>query len=280
MLYPRKRFGQNFLHDPGTIARILAAIGPKPRDRLVEIGPGRGAITHGLLAAAGRLDVVELDRDLIPLLAKRFPPETGLTIHNADALAFDLCALLSAGNSPERPAAERLRLVGNLPYNISTPLLFRFLGQTDCIQDMHLMLQKEVVERIAADPGGHDYGRLSVGIQAYCQVSALFTIGPGAFTPAPKVESAFLRLTPYRPPPHPVADRATLTRLVAQAFSQRRKTLRNTLKGTLPPGLLEAQGIDPGQRAEEIPVEAYIRLANAAWNLATLPRDWPPNVGS
>lgn len=265
MHHPRKRFGQNFLHDPGTIARIVSAIAPRSGDLLVEIGPGRGAITSGLLAGAGRLDVVELDRDLIPLLAERFPPGTGLTIHNADALSFDLCALC--------PPGERLRLVGNLPYNISTPLLFRFLEQVDCIQDMHLMLQKEVVERIAADPGGRDYGRLSVGIQAYCQVDALFTIGPGSFTPAPKVDSAFLRLTPYRPLPYPVADRAKLTRLVAQAFSQRRKTLRNTLKGALPPGLLESQGIDPGQRAEEIPVEAYIRLANAAWNSEALPRD-------
>jgi 16S rRNA (adenine1518-N6/adenine1519-N6)-dimethyltransferase len=265
MPHPRKRFGQNFLHDPGTIARILAAIAPAPGQRLVEIGPGRGAITAGLLAAAGGLDVVEIDRDLIPLLSERFPPATGLSIHNADALAFDLHALC--------PPGERLRLVGNLPYNISTPLLFRFLEQTDCVQDMHLMLQKEVVERMAADPGGREYGRLTVGIQAYCRVDPLFTIGPGAFTPAPKVDSAFLRLTPHRPLPHPVADRATLTRLVAQAFSQRRKTLRNTLKGALPPGLLEAQGIDPGQRAEEIPVDAYIRLANAAWNLSTLPRD-------
>ena len=197
MPHPRKRFGQNFLHDPGTIARILAAIAPKPGDPLVEIGPGRGAITQGLLTAAGRLDVVEIDRDLIPQLADRFPPQTGLTIHNADALAFDFCVLC--------PPGERLRLVGNLPYNISTPLLFRFLEQTHCIQDMHLMLQKEVVERIAAEPGGRDYGRLTVGIQAYCRVDPLFTIGPGAFTPAPKVDSAFLRLTPLPPPAPPGA---------------------------------------------------------------------------
>lgn len=272
MHHPRKRFGQNFLHDPGTIARILAAIAPKPGDALVEIGPGRGAITQGLLGAAGHLDVVEIDRDLIPQLAERFPPQSGLTIHSADALTFDLCTLC--------PPGARLRLVGNLPYNISTPLLFRFLEQTQCIQDMHLMLQKEVVDRIAAEPGGRDYGRLTVGIQAYCRVAPLFTIGPGAFSPAPKVDSAFLRLTPYRPLPHPVADPGTLTRLVAQAFSQRRKTLRNTLKGAVPSGLLETQGIDPGQRAEEIPVDAYIRLANAAWNLAALPRDCPPSLGS
>jgi 16S rRNA (adenine1518-N6/adenine1519-N6)-dimethyltransferase len=265
MHQPRKRFGQNFLHDPGVIARIIAAIAPQPGERLVEIGPGRGAITAGLLGAAGRLDVVEIDRDLIGPLAERFAAEGGLAIHSADALSFDLCAIAAQG--------PRLRLVGNLPYNISTPLLFRFLEQAECIQDMHLMLQREVVERIAAEPGGKTYGRLSVMIQALCQVRPLFTIGPGAFTPAPKVDSAFLRLHPYRPLPHPIADAGTLSRLVARAFSQRRKTLRNTLKDTLPPGLLESQGIDPGQRAEEIPVEAYIRLANAAWNLAALPRD-------
>jgi 16S rRNA (adenine1518-N6/adenine1519-N6)-dimethyltransferase len=264
-MQPRKRFGQNFLHDPGVIARILAAISPRPDDHLVEIGPGRGAITAGLLAAAGRLDVVEIDRDLVGPLAEQFSGSGALTIHNADALRFDLCGL--------REGEARLRLLGNLPYNISTPLLFRFLDQADCIEDMHFMLQREVVERITAEPCTKAYGRLSVMIQAYCRAISLFGIGPGAFTPAPKVESAFLRLTPYRPLPHPVADAETLSRLVAQAFSQRRKTLRNTLKGFLPPGLLESQGIDPGQRAEEIPVNAYVRLANAAWNSLRLPRD-------
>jgi len=264
-MHPRKRFGQNFLHDPGVVARILAAVAPHPDQHLVEIGPGRGAITAGLLAAAGRLDVVEIDRDLVGPLAERLAGQGDLTVHQADALAFDLCGLCAADG--------RLRLVGNLPYNISTPLLFRFLDQAECIQDMHFMLQREVVERIAAGPGSKVYGRLSVMLQAFCRATALFTIGPGAFTPAPKVDSAFLRLTPYRPLPHPVADAATLSHLVAQAFSQRRKTLRNTLKGALPPGLLEAQGIDPGQRAEQIPVDAYIRLANAAWNSAGLPRD-------
>lgn len=264
-MHPRKRFGQNFLHDPGVIARIHAAIGAKPEDRLVEIGPGRGAITAGLLAAAGHLDVVEIDRDLVGPLAAQFADTGDLRVHNADALRFELCTL--------REGETRLRLVGNLPYNISTPLLFRFLEQADCIADMHLMLQREVVERIAAEPRTKAYGRLSVMLQAFCRTDLLFTIGPGSFTPAPKVESAFLRLTPYRPLPYPVADTATLTRLVAQAFSQRRKTLRNTLKGALPVGLLESQGIDPGQRAEEIPVEGFIRLANAAWNSLPLPRD-------
>ncbi len=264
-MHPRKRFGQNFLHDAGVIARILAAIAPRPEDHLVEIGPGRGAITAGLLAATGHLDVVEIDRDLIRPLAERFAAVGGLTIHNADALNFDLCGLCSANTG--------LRVVGNLPYNVSTPLLFHFLEQAECIRDMHFMLQKEVVERITAEPGCKAYGRLSVMLQTFCRATGLFTIGPGAFTPAPRVESAFLRITPYRPLPHPIADTKTLSRLVGQAFSQRRKTLRNTLKGVLPQGLLEAQGIDPGQRAEEIPVDAYIRLANAAWNTADLPRD-------
>jgi len=268
-MYPRKRFGQNFLHDPAVIARILGAIGPEPGDHLVEIGPGRGAITAGLLAAGARLDLVEIDRDLIAPLERRFGGSEGLSIHRADALSFDLCALAARETGRE----TRLRLVGNLPYNISTPLLFRFLEQAACIQDMHFMLQREVAERIAAAPGGKTYGRLSVMVQAYCRAQALFIIGPGAFTPAPKVESAFLRLTPCRPLPYPVANAGILARLVAQAFSQRRKTLRNTLKGVLAPGLLEAQGIDPGQRAEEIPVEAFIRLANAAWNCAPPPRD-------
>jgi 16S rRNA (adenine1518-N6/adenine1519-N6)-dimethyltransferase len=264
-MQPRKRFGQNFLHDPGTIARIHSAIAPLPGQHLVEIGPGRGAITAGLLTAAGRLHVVEIDRDLVGPLAERFASFGGLTIHNADALTFDLCRL--------REGDARLRVIGNLPYNVSTPLLFRFLEQVECIEDMHFMLQREVVERIAAEPGSKAYGRLSVMLQAQCRATALFTIGPGAFTPAPKVDSAFLRLTPYRPLPHPIADIPALSRLVAQAFSQRRKTLRNTLKGKLPAGLLETQGIDLGKRAEEIPVEAYIRLANAAWNCPALPRD-------
>jgi len=198
---------------------------------------------------------VELDRDLIEPLARKCAPLGTLTVHNADALKLDLCGLSAAG--------ERLRLVGNLPYNISTPLLFRFLDQADCIRDMHLMLQKEVVERITAAPGSKTYGRLSVMVQVYCLATALFTIRPGAFRPPPKVDSAFLRLTPYRPLPNPVEDHGFLSRLVGQAFAQRRKTLRNSLKGLVTAGLLEAHGVDPGKRAEELPVETFVRLANA-----------------
>jgi len=252
---PRKRFGQNFLHDPSIIRRILSVVDPRPGERLVEIGPGHGAITTGLLQAAGRLDVVELDRDLIEPLARRCADLGALTIHNADALAFELCALDPHG---------RLRLVSNLPYNRSTPLLFRFLNQADCIRDMHFMLQREVVERIAAEPGSKVHGRLSVMIQIYCRVEPLFRVGPGAFTPVPKVDSACVRLIPHRPLPYPVQDPAYLSHLVAQAFGQRRKTLRNSLKGLVDTRLLEAQGLDPRQRAEDLSVGTFVRLANAA----------------
>lgn len=260
--HPRKRFGQHFLHDPGIIRRILAAVDPRPGQRLVEIGPGRGAITVGLLAAAARLDVVELDRDLIEPLSRLCADSGELLIHNADALRFDLCGLYPG---------ERLRLVGNLPYNISTPLLFRFLAQADCLQDMHLMLQREVGERICALPGSRIYGRLSVMVQVYCRTEALFRIGPGAFVPAPKVDSVLLRLTPLRPLPVPVQDPVFLAQLVARAFSQRRKTLRNSLKGVVDAELLEAQGLDPGQRAEEVPVAGFVGLANAACKIPAAP---------
>jgi 16S rRNA (adenine1518-N6/adenine1519-N6)-dimethyltransferase len=257
---PRKRFGQSFLHDPGTIRRIVSILDPKPGEHLVEIGPGRGAITRGLLQATGRLDAVELDRDLIEPLARLCAGLGELIVHNADALDFDFCGLYPN---------DRLRLVGNLPYNVSTPLLFRILDQADCIADMHFMLQREVVERIAAKPGSKAFSRLSVMTQVHCRAEPLFRIGPGAFIPAPRVDSAFLRLVPRRPLPVPVLDPAFLSRLVAQAFAQRRKTLRNSLKGLIGEELLRAQGVDWEQRAEELSVEAYIRLANAAVNRST-----------
>ena len=258
MHQPRKRFGQNFLHDPGTIRRILDAIRPRPGESLVEIGPGLGSITRGLLEAAGSLDAIELDRDLIEPLRERLAGVGDLRLHNADALRFDLCALAP------RPAS--LRLVGNLPYNISTPLLFRFLEQAPCLLDLHLMLQREVVERIAADPGNKVYGRLSVMVQTWCEAESLFRIGPGAFTPAPKVESALLRLRPLRPLPHPLTDAALHARLVAAAFSQRRKTLRNSLQGLVDQTVFAAAEIDPGLRAEAVDVAGFIRLANAVCN--------------
>ncbi|NCC29988.1 MAG: 16S rRNA (adenine(1518)-N(6)/adenine(1519)-N(6))-dimethyltransferase RsmA [Gammaproteobacteria bacterium] len=259
----RKRFGQNFLHDRQVIDRIHGAIAATPGERVVEIGPGQGAITQGLLTAVGSLDVVELDRDLVGPLRDRIGPLGDLRIHQADALNFDLCSLVHAG--------ERLRLVGNLPYNISTPLLFRFLEQAECIEDMHLMLQKEVVERIVADPGDKTYGRLSVMVQTLCSADCLFRIGAGAFTPAPKVESAFLRLRPHRPLPYPVDAPSLHARIVAAAFGQRRKTLRNSLSTLVDAQLLIATGIDPTLRAENLDVASYARLANAACKSPLVP---------
>jgi 16S rRNA (adenine1518-N6/adenine1519-N6)-dimethyltransferase len=254
----RKRFGKNFLHDPGVIQRILDAVSARPGEHLVEIGPGQGAITAGLLEMAGELDVIEIDRDLIGPLAERFD-DRALRLHNADALDFDLCALLdSAADS------DRLRVVGNLPYNISTPLLFRFLAQADCIADMHLMLQKEVVDRLAAEPGTKVFGRLSVMVQSYCAVRRLFVVSAGAFRPAPKVSSAVVRLVPHRPLSHPIADPAWHARIVAAAFAQRRKTLRNSLAGLISPAQMGALGIDPVARAETLSIADFAALANSS----------------
>ena len=250
---PRKRFGQNFLHDPVVIGRIVTAIHPASGEHLVEIGPGQGAITLPLLEAAGSLTVIELDRDLIGPLQARCAAAGELTIHNADALRFDFCAL--AGG-------ERLRVIGNLPYNISTPLLFHLLEQQRCIRDMHFMLQKEVVDRMAASPGSGQYGRLSVMLQYRCRVTPLFTIGPGAFNPPPRVESAFVRLEPCAQPPVEVHDETVFSRLVNRAFSQRRKTLRNALRELLDVTDIEATGIDPVARAETLGVEDFAALAN------------------
>ncbi len=250
---PRKRFGQNFLHDPGIIRRIVAAIDPQPGDHIAEIGPGQGAITQHLVDMCGAMDVIELDRDLVPLLEKQFAG-TKLRIHNADALKFDFCSLVSG--------EDKLRLVGNLPYNISTPLLFHLLEQAHCIRDLHVMLQKEVVDRIVAAPGSKTYGRLSVAVQARCQAQSLFTIGPGAFNPPPKVDSAILRMTPDMEAISRIDDPSMLDRILAQAFSQRRKTLRNALKGLADAPILESLGIDASARAETVTVEAYVMLAN------------------
>lgn len=265
MPHPRKRFGQNFLQDQSVIDRIIAAISPSPGESLVEIGPGRGAITRALLRAVGQLDAVELDRDLIEPLARTCAPLGQLTIHKADALTFDLCQLVVSG--------EKLRLTGNLPYNISTPLLFRFLEQKFCILDMHVMLQKEVVDRIVAPPGSRTYGRLSVMIQTWCRAEALFEIPPQAFFPEPKVDSAFLRLTPLDPPPFPLQDPGHHQRLVTQAFAQRRKTLRNTLKGMATAEDFAALEIDPGQRAEELSVPTFAGLANLTCKASPSPEN-------
>ncbi|MFU8838038.1 MAG: 16S rRNA (adenine(1518)-N(6)/adenine(1519)-N(6))-dimethyltransferase RsmA [Thiohalomonadaceae bacterium] len=250
----RKRFGQNFLHDPRIIQGIVSAIHPKPEDHLVEIGPGMGALTGPLLDSGARLDVVELDRDLIPILHKTLGSPANLQIHQHDALKFDFCQLAEPGQS--------LRVIGNLPYNISTPLIFHLLDQAHCIRDMHFMLQKEVVDRLAAGPGCGDYGRLGIMVQTRCEVEQLFTVPPGSFHPAPKVDSAIVRLTPWQTPPHAIQDPALFAKLVSQAFMQRRKTLRNNLKGLIDAAALETLGIDPGRRPETLSIEEFARIAN------------------
>jgi len=253
---PRKRFGQHFLHDPAVIARIVAAIRPRDSETLVEIGPGQGAITLPLLQACGRLQVIELDRNLIEPLHRHCVDAGELILHNTDALRVDFCALTDE--------AIPLRVVGNLPYNISTPLLFHLLAQAYCISDMHFMLQKEVVDRLAAAPGSRQYGRLSVMIQYRCRVTPLFVIGPGAFRPPPRVESAFVRLEPYREPPVAVRDEAILEKLVRQSFAQRRKTLKNVLRGMLGEDDIRKAGIDPSTRAEMLGLGEFAALADRA----------------
>ncbi len=250
----RKRFGQNFLHDAGVVQRIVSAIDPRPGQRLVEIGPGPGALTRRILPLAGELTVVELDRDLIPLLERECAGLGELHIHCADALLFDFCAL--------RRPPEQIRLFGNLPYNISTPLLFHLFHQTACIQEMHFMLQRDLVERMTAPPGSRTYGRLSVLVQFHCRAEMLFCVRPGAFTPAPRVESAVIRLTPHRRPPVEMKHPELLARLVSEAFAQRRKTLRNTLRRMLDAEQIRAAGVDPGARAEQLSLEEFARLAD------------------
>lgn len=247
---PRKRFGQNFLEDADVVERIVAAIRPRAGQRLVEIGPGLGALTAPLLREAARLEVVEIDRDIVRMLRARFPEEA-LAIHEGDALKVDFCAL-----------GEGLRIAGNLPYNISTPLLFRLDGFAACIADCHFMLQREVVDRMAAAPSTPAYGRLSVMLQYRWQVEPLFDVPPEAFRPQPKVWSSVVRLQPHPLPPHPVHDEAVLARVVAAAFGQRRKTLRNALATLVSEAELSALGIDPGARGETLAVAAFADIAN------------------
>ncbi len=255
----RKRFGQHFLHDPNVIQRIVAAIGPAPDDPMVEIGPGLGAITAPLLARLNALDAVEIDRDAIAHLKATLgtvqPGRGELRLHEADVLEFDFRQLRGE---------HRLRLVGNLPYNISTPLLFRLIEQRDCIQDMHFMLQKEVVDRMAATEGEDAYGRLSVMLAPWLKVEPLFDIGPGAFRPPPKVVSTVVRLRPYESPPFDVSEPKRFAAVVAAAFSQRRKTLRNALRSLLSAEQILAAGIDPGARAEVISPAQFADLARIA----------------
>ena len=251
----RKRFGQNFLHDPNVIRNIVKSIRPKPGQNIVEIGPGLGAITEELLDGTdGYLNVVELDRDLIPGLNIKFFNMPGFTIHEADALKFDFASL--------KDDERQLRIVGNLPYNISTPLIFHLLSYSGLVKDMHFMLQKEVVQRLAAGPGHKNYGRLSIMAQYFCQIQHMFDVGPGAFKPAPKVDSAIVRLVPYDELPFPVKDHRTLENVVRESFSMRRKTLRNNLKRTITSEQLESLGIDAGLRPERLSLEEYTKIAD------------------
>lgn len=250
----RKRFGQNFLHDHGIIQRISHSINPRPGDRIVEIGPGQGALTEYMLEGAGALDVIELDRDLIPTLKLRFGLNKDFHIHEGDALKFDFTAL--------KTDDRLLRIVGNLPYNISTPLIFHLLAHQNIIRDMYFMLQKEVVMRLAAQAGDKHYGRLGIMTQYYCSVDYLFTVGPGAFNPPPKVDSAIVRLTPHKILPHPCKDIKKLEEVVRDAFGQRRKTIRNTLKKHLTVEELESLNIDSGARPEVLMVADYVRIAD------------------
>lgn len=259
----KKQLGQHFLHDAGVVDKIVRAIDPKPGERLVEIGPGQGALTvpllRRILAAAGdappspALTVIEFDRDLIAGLERINTEVAPLRIVHADVLTVDLSEL--AGGVP-------VRLVGNLPYNISSPILFHALEHATAITDMHFMLQKEVVDRMAAEPGSKVYGRLSVMLQAYARVQSLFRVPPGAFRPPPKVDSAIVRMVPRPAEQVGIADHAAFSRIVKAAFGQRRKTLRNALGDTCTPEQIEAAGIDPCDRAERIDVAHFIALAN------------------
>ncbi|MFV8819704.1 16S rRNA (adenine(1518)-N(6)/adenine(1519)-N(6))-dimethyltransferase RsmA [Haliea sp. E17] len=252
---PRKRFGQNFLTDHGVIDAIAGAIHPQPDEHLVEIGPGRGALTEALAPSGCRLDVIELDRDLHAGLLAAFSIYPGFKLHSADALDVDYAALATGG--------EQLRVVGNLPYNISTPLIFRLLEFAPAIRDMHFMLQLEVVERLAATPGSKHWGRLGIMAQYYCRVEHLLDVPPEAFFPPPKVQSAVVRLTPWQESPWPPCDPARLRKVVQSAFAQRRKTLRNNLKGLIDMATLEAMGIDPAARAETLELPQFIDITKA-----------------
>ncbi len=247
----RKRFGQHFLRDPGIIDDIVSAIGATAGETLVEIGPGQGAITAPLLKSGARLHAVELDRDLAAALVHRYSDEAKFVLHEADALKFDYATL-----------GSDLRLIGNLPYNISTPLLFHLLDSLPSIRDMHFMLQKEVVDRMAAKPGSKRYGRLTIMLGCYCTVEPLFDVPPEAFMPPPKVWSSVVRIEPRHPAPFDIKDPGTLSRLVTQGFSQRRKTLRNALRDLASQTDLEAVGIDPGARAESVSIADWVELAN------------------
>jgi len=247
----RKRFGQHFLHDPDVVRRIVSAVAPRTGDNMVEIGPGTGVLTRELLGTLDALQAVEIDRDLAAALRQELA-DHGLDLHLCDALAFDFASL---AHGP-----RELRVVGNLPYNISTPLLFHLFESRESILDMHFMLQREVVTRLAAPPGSKDYGRLSVMAQLHCHVESLFRVGPGAFTPPPRVDSAVVRLLPRDRLVIAPGQLAAFQQVVARAFGQRRKTLRNSLSGLLDRAQMERAGVDPSSRPETLSVDAFAAL--------------------
>jgi len=285
----KKRFGQNFLTDQAVIDSLVTAISPKEDDLMVEIGPGLGALTKPLLQKLNTLHVVEVDRDIISWMQKEYA-KNSIAIHNSDALKFDFSSLISStidsglsarrqgtddeishqvqreasdnANNASNQNMKRIRVVGNLPYNISTPILFHLLDNVNHIIDMHFMLQKEVVERMVAEPSTAAYGRLSVMLQYQLQMEYLFTVPPEAFDPAPKVESAFVRCVPHATLPYVAKEEALLAKVVTAAFGQRRKTLRNTLKGLLDDNGFNALGLDSQLRAENLHVAEFVAIAN------------------
>jgi 16S rRNA (adenine1518-N6/adenine1519-N6)-dimethyltransferase len=249
---PRKRFGQHFLHDQGILRRIVETISPQPGEHIIEIGPGEGALTLPLLRAAGRMTAIELDRDLIEPLREKARGVGELDIISADVLTVDFTALAKG---------SKLRIVGNLPYNISTPILFHCLDYAAVIHDMHFMLQKEVVDRMAAPPGSKTYGRLSVMLQLRCHVEPLLHVPPGAFRPPPKVDSAVVRLVPLPADVLPDVDETLLGNIVRAAFGQRRKTISNSVSKFATAANLVDAGIDPRARAEQLAPQAFVNLA-------------------
>ncbi len=259
---PRKRFGQNFLRDDAVINAIVRAIAPHENEHLVEIGPGEGALTQSLVASNCQLDAIELDRDLYTHLLAAFSIHPGFKLHSADALKFDYGALIHGTDLAVKGTTQKLRIVGNLPYNISTPLIFKLLDNAHIIADMHFMLQREVVERLAASPGCKDWGRLGIMTQYQCAVTYLFDVPPEAFFPPPKVQSAIVRLVPHTENPHPPCELESLRTVVRSAFAQRRKTLRNNFKEIFNASQLVALNIDPAARAETLPIADFVGLAN------------------
>lgn len=248
---PRKRFGQNFLQDDSIIDKMAQAIHPKAQDHLVEIGPGQGALTEPLIEAVDALDVIELDRDLIPILKAKFVTTGKLTVHESDVLKFDFNQLIEQ--------YRQIRVVGNLPYNISTQLMFYLLAYGAAVKDMHFLLQKEVIDRLAAEVGCKHYSRLSVWMQYHCEVEPLFLVPPESFYPVPKVMSQFVRLIPREEKPD-VGDEAAFNDIITKAFAMRRKTIRNNLKGIVDDAGFERAGVDPQSRPQDLSLDDFIRL--------------------